>query len=67
MTPETISFGSRHDSSRKGTQFVRVEVRDHDHYWITCWVDNTGVKFMTQVDQGLVIDPNPQDDLSQLD
>jgi len=50
-----------------GTWFVRVEARDHDHYWITCWVDNTGVQFMTQVDQGLVIDPNPQDVLSWLD
>jgi len=52
---------------RRGTYFVRVEARDHDHYWITCWVDYTGVEFSTQVDQGLVIDPNPQDMLSQLD
>jgi len=49
-----------------GTQFVRVEARDQDHYWITCQVDNTGVKFTTQVNWGLVIDPNPQDVLSQL-
>ena len=51
----------------RGTHFVRVEARDHNHYWITCWVDYTGVEFMTQVDQCLGIDPNPQDVLSQLD
>ena len=45
----------------RGTQFVRAEARDHDHYWITCQVDHTGVKFTTQVNQGLVLDPNPQD------
>jgi len=51
----------------RGTHFVRVEARDHDHYWITCRVDYTGVKFSTQVDQGLMIDLNPQDMLSRLD
>jgi len=52
---------------RRGTHFVMVEARDHDHYWITCQVDYTGVKFSNQVDWGLVIDPNPQDMLSWLD
>src|SRR5882724_11133079 len=52
---------------RRGTHFVRIEARDHDHYWITCRVDYTGVEFSTQVGQGLVIDPNPQAVLSQLD
>ena len=51
----------------RGTCFVRVEARDHDHYWITCQVDYTGVEFSTQVNQGLVIVPNPQDILSWLD
>ena len=31
----------------RGTQYIRVEARDHNHYWITCWVDNTGVEFTT--------------------
>jgi len=48
----------------RGTCFIRVEEWDHDHYWITCQMDNTGVEFSTQVDQDLVIDPNPQDMLS---
>ena len=52
---------------RRGTCFVRVEARDNDHYWITCQVYYTGVEFSTWVDWGLVIDPNPQDTLSQLD
>ena len=51
----------------RGTQFVRVEARDQDHYWITCQVDNTGIEFTTQVDCSLVIDPNPQDVLLQLE
>ena len=51
----------------RGTWFVRVEARDFNHYWITCQVDNTGVKFMTQVNWHLVIDPDPQDMLSWLD
>jgi len=59
-------LGRGHHGSREGTQFVRVEARDQDHYWITCWVDNTGFEFAIQ-DHGLVIDPNSQDVLSQLD
>ena len=51
----------------RGTQFVRIEVRDQDHYWITCQVDNTGIEFTTQVDQLLVIDPDPQEVLVWLD
>src|SRR5882724_5290314 len=51
----------------RGTHFIRVEERDNDHYWITCRMDNTGVKFSTQVSRDLVIDPNPQDMLSRLD
>jgi len=48
----------------RGTFFVRVEEQDHDHYWITCQMDYTGVEFSIRVDQDLVIDPNPQDMLS---
>src|SRR5882724_8117797 len=48
----------------RGTCFIRVEEWDNDHYWITCRMDNTGVKFSTRVSQHLVIDPNPQDMLS---
>jgi len=33
----------------RGTCFIRVEEQDNDHYWITCRMDNTGVKFSTQV------------------
>jgi len=51
----------------RGMCFIRVEEWDHDHYWITCWMDYTGVKFSNWVNQDLVIDPNPQDMLSQLD
>jgi len=37
MTPETISFGERYILLvGRGTHFIRVEARDHDHYWITC-------------------------------
>ena len=36
--------------ARRGTCLFRVEARDHDHYWITCLVDYTGVEFLTQVD-----------------
>ena len=60
MGEDIMEFG-------RGTHFIRVEERDHDHYWITCQMDNTGVEFSTQVDQDLVIDPNPQDILSWLD
>ena len=66
-TPESISFGRGHYSSRKGNTICQVEARDHNHYWITCWVDNMGVKFTIQVDQCLVIDSNPLDVLSQFD
>ena len=31
----------------RGTHFVRVEEQDHDHYWITCQMDYTGVEFST--------------------
>jgi len=34
---------------RRGTCFVRIEAQDQDHYWITCWVDYTGVEFSIQV------------------
>jgi len=51
-----------------GEHAYQVEGRmDDDHYWITCWVDYTGVEFSTRVNWGLVIDPNPQDMLSRLD
>jgi len=45
--------------------FIRVEDQDDNNYWITCQMDDTGVKFSIQVGQDLVIDPNPQDMLSQ--
>src|SRR5882724_8344755 len=32
---------------RRGTQFIRVEEWDDDHYWITCRMDNSGFKFST--------------------
>src|SRR5882724_6392489 len=50
----------------RGTHFIRVEDRNDNYYWITCRMDNTGVEFSIQVDQDLVIDPNPRDMLSQL-
>src|SRR5882724_2264411 len=50
----------------RGTRFIRVEDRDDIYYWITCRMDNTGVKFSMRVSRDLVIDPNPQDMLSQL-
>ena len=40
----------------RGIWPVRVEARDCNYYWIICWVENSGVKFTTQVDQCLVID-----------
>src|SRR5882724_5503157 len=50
----------------RGTHFIRVEDRDDNYFWITCWMDNTGVEFSIQVSRDLVIDPNPQDMLSRL-
>src|SRR5882724_3039390 len=50
----------------RGTHFIRVEDQDDNYYWITCWMDNTGVEFSIRVGQDLVIVPNPQDMLSQL-
>src|SRR5882724_40895 len=38
----------------RGTCFVRVEARGHDHYWITCHMEYTGVE-STRVNRGLVI------------
>src|SRR5882724_12614121 len=52
---------------RRGMCFIRVEDQDDNCYWITCQMDNTGVKFSIRVSQDLVIDPNPQDMLSRLD
>jgi len=51
---------------RRGMRFISVEDQDDNYFWITCRMDNTGVKFSMQVGQDLVIDPNPQDMLSQL-
>src|SRR5882724_3577584 len=51
---------------RRGMHFIRVEDWD-DVHWITCQMDNTGVEFSIRVGRDLVIDPNPQDMLSQLD
>src|SRR5882724_4756827 len=50
----------------RGTHFIRVEDRDDNYFWITCWMDNTGVEFSIQVSRDLVIDPNLQDMLSRL-
>src|SRR5882724_1979316 len=50
----------------RGMRFIRVEDQDDNYYWITCRMDNTGVEFSIQVGRDLVIDPNPQDMLSQL-
>src|SRR5882724_7555954 len=33
----------------RGTHFIRVEDRNDIYYWITCHMDNTGVKFSMQV------------------
>jgi len=33
----------------RGTCFIRVEDRDDIYYWITCQMDNTGVKFSMRV------------------
>jgi len=60
-TPKTISLGRGHHGSWEGTCFIRVEDRDDNHYWITCWKDNTGVEFSIGVGRDLVIDPNPHD------
>jgi len=67
MTPKTISLERGHHRSQEGTCFIRVEDWDNDHYWITCHINYTGVEFAIRVGQDLVIDPNPQDMLSQLD
>ena len=67
MTPETISFGGGHHGSQEGNTLYQVEEWDHEHYCMTCWMDYTGVEFSIRVNQSLVIDPNPQDMLSQLD
>jgi len=50
----------------RGTHFIRVEDQNDIYYWITCHMDNTGVEFSMWVGRDLVIDPNPQDMLSQL-
>jgi len=50
----------------RGTHFIRVEDQDDNYYWITCWMDNTGVEFSIRVNRDLVIDPNPRDMLSRL-
>jgi len=50
----------------RGTRFIRVEDRDDLYYWITCCMDNTGVRISMRVGRDLVIDPNPQDILSRL-
>jgi len=64
--PKTISLGEDITEVRRGTHFIRVEDQDDNHYWITCWMDNTGVEFSIWVGWDLVIDPNPQDMLSWL-
>src|SRR5882724_12039928 len=38
----------------RGMCFIRVEDKDDNYYWITCRMDNTGVKFLIQVSQDLV-------------
>src|SRR5882724_4624179 len=31
----------------RGTHFTRIEARDHNHYWIICCMEYTGVEFST--------------------
>src|SRR5467141_3696675 len=50
-----------------GTRFVGIEARDPQYYWITCQMDNTGIRFAVRVDCCLVIDPDPQNMSSWLD
>src|SRR5882724_11175259 len=50
-----------------GTRYVGIEYRDPEFYWITCRMDNTGVKFATRVARDFVIDPDPQDIISRID
>src|SRR5882672_457256 len=50
-----------------GTRFVSIEARDPQYYWITCQMDNTGIRFAVRVDRCLVIDPDPQNMSSWLD
>src|SRR5882672_7298939 len=50
-----------------GTRFVGIEARDPQYYWITCQMDNTGIRFAVRVDRCLVIDPDPQNMSSWID
>ena len=50
-----------------GTRFVGIEARDPQYYWITCRMDNTGIRFAVRVNRCLVIDPDPQNMSSRLD
>ena len=50
----------------RGMHFIRVEDQNDIYYWITCRMDHTGVKFLIQVGQDFVIDPDPQYMLSRL-
>ena len=49
-----------------GTRYVGIEYRDPECYWIRCHMDNTGVEFATWVARDFVIDPDPQDMISQI-
>jgi len=62
--PRDHIIWERTSQSQEGKCFIRVEEWDNDHYWITCWMDYTGVKSHSS---WLRLDPNPQDMLSQLD
>ena len=50
-----------------GTRYVGIKYRDPECYWITCRMDNTGVEFTTWVARDFVINPEPQDMISQID
>src|SRR5882672_4464863 len=41
-----------------GTRFVSIEAQDPQYYWITCQMDNTGIRFAVRVDCCLVIEPD---------
>src|SRR5882724_12254241 len=49
------------------TRYVGIMDRDPKCYWITCCMDYTGVEFTTRVARDFVIDPGPQDMISQID
>ena len=65
--PKKYHLGEEISEMGMGTRYVGIEYRDPECYWITCCMEYTGVKLAIWVARDLVIDPDPQDMISQID